>query len=147
MHNREFFYTSAVHSLLTGKFMYNSIFSQYDVTVWTYAILSWQFAQFFYDSSSEVLLLLGNIKLAQSANVDKEEEAVTIEMQEPVVLTFALRYLNFFTKATPLSAQVCLSMSADVPLGMKVWSGDAPDFNFRAPARARLGWIYLLKSS
>jgi len=60
---------------------------------------------------------LGNIKLAQSANVDKEEEAVTIEMQEPVVLTFALRYLNFFTKATPLSAQVSLSMSADVPLG------------------------------
>ena len=61
---------------------------------------------------------LGNIKLAQSANVDKEEEAVTIEMQEPVVLTFALRYLNFFTKATPLSQQVCLSMSADVPLGI-----------------------------
>lgn len=26
------------------------------------------------------------------------------------------RYLNSFTKATPLSAQVCLSMSADVPL-------------------------------
>jgi len=64
------------------------------------------------------LLWPGNIKLAQSANVDKEEEAVTIEMQEPVVLTFALRYLNFFTKATPLSPQVCLSMSADVPLGI-----------------------------
>jgi len=52
--------------------------------------------------------------------VDKEEEAVTIEMQEPVVLTFALRYLNFFTKATPLSPQVCLSMSAEVPLGMRL---------------------------
>ena len=33
----------------------------------------------------------GNIKLAQTANVDKEEEAVTIEMQEPVTLTFACR--------------------------------------------------------
>merc|ERR1712130_681295 len=32
---------------------------------------------------------VGNIKLAQTANVDKEEEAVTIEMQEPVTLTFA----------------------------------------------------------
>lgn len=52
--------------------------------------------------------------------MDKEEEAVTIEMQEPVVLTFALRYLNFFTKATPLAAQVCLSMSADVPLGTEL---------------------------
>jgi proliferating cell nuclear antigen len=47
-----------------------------------------------------------NIKLAQTANVDKEEEAVTIEMQEPVTLTFACRYLNSFTKATPLSPQV-----------------------------------------
>ncbi|XP_013397320.1 proliferating cell nuclear antigen-like [Lingula anatina] len=58
----------------------------------------------------------GNIKLVQNSNVDKEEEAVTIEMQEPVTLTFALRYLNFFTKATPLSNQVTLSMSPEIPL-------------------------------
>ena len=44
---------------------------------------------------------VGNIKLAQTANVDKEEEAVTIEMDEPVELNFALRYLGFFTKASP----------------------------------------------
>lgn len=31
-------------------------------------------------------------------------------------LTFALRYLGFFTKATPLSSAVKLQMSADVPL-------------------------------
>lgn len=58
----------------------------------------------------------GNVKLAQTANMDKEEEAVIIELQEAVSLTFALSYLNSFTKATPLSAQVQLSMSADVPL-------------------------------
>ncbi|KAK2725429.1 proliferating cell nuclear antigen-like [Artemia franciscana] len=58
----------------------------------------------------------GNIKLAQNKNVDKEEEAVIIEMNEPVTLTFACRYLNSFTKATPLSSQVSLSMSPDVPL-------------------------------
>lgn len=57
-----------------------------------------------------------NVKLAQTSTVDKEEEAVIIEMQEPVTLTFACRYLNSFTKATPLSTQVQLSMSADVPL-------------------------------
>ncbi|XP_055387108.1 proliferating cell nuclear antigen [Condylostylus longicornis] len=57
-----------------------------------------------------------NIKLAQTSTVDKEEESVIIEMQEPVILTFACRYLNSFTKATPLSPQVQLSMSADVPL-------------------------------
>ena len=55
-----------------------------------------------------MILLTANIKLAQTANVDKEEEAVTIEMQEPVTLTFACRYLNSFTKATPLSPQVWL---------------------------------------
>lgn len=58
----------------------------------------------------------GNIKLAQSANVDKEEEAVVVDMREAVTLTFSLRYLNFFTKAAPLSTQVSLSMSEDVPL-------------------------------
>ena len=46
--------------------------------------------------------------MAQTASADKEEEAVTIEMQEPVTLTFACRYLNYFTKATPLSPQVIL---------------------------------------
>ncbi|XP_035613181.2 proliferating cell nuclear antigen-like [Oncorhynchus keta] len=58
----------------------------------------------------------GNVKLSQTSNVDKEEEAVSIEMNEPVQLIFALNYLNFFTKATPLSKTVILSMSADIPL-------------------------------
>jgi len=66
----------------------------------------------------------GNIKLAQTAHVDKEDEAVTIEMQEAVTLTFALRYLNFFTKATPLSGQVSLSMSPEVPLVVEYKIGD-----------------------
>ena len=37
-------------------------------------------------------------------------------MEEPVELTFALQYLNSFTKATPLSATVALNMSKEVPL-------------------------------
>jgi proliferating cell nuclear antigen len=49
------------------------------------------------------LCYTANIKLAQTSNVDKEELAVTIEMEEPVTLTFASRYLNSFTKATSLS--------------------------------------------
>ena len=57
---------------------------------------------------------VGNIKIAQNSNVDKEEESVTIEMQEPVSLAFACRYLNMFTKASCLSNQVCLSMSPEV---------------------------------
>lgn len=80
-------------------------------------------------SSDTSIRCAGNIKLAQSANVDKEEEAVVIEMQEPVTLTFALRYLNFFTKATPLSSQVSLSMSADVPLG-RLWAAALISFTY-----------------
>ena len=48
----------------------------------------------------------GNVKLAQTAAVDRREESVDIELREKTTLTFALRYLNLFTKATPLSAQV-----------------------------------------
>lgn len=57
-----------------------------------------------------------NVKLAQTTSIDKEEEAIIIDMQESVTLTFASRYLNSFTKASPLSPQVQLSMSSDVPL-------------------------------
>jgi len=41
---------------------------------------------------------------------------VTIDMEEPVELNFALRYLNFFTKATPLSKTVIISMSPALPI-------------------------------
>lgn len=40
-----------------------------------------------------------------------QEDATVIDLQEPVCLTFALRYLNSFAKATPLSNSVILSMS------------------------------------
>merc|ERR1712158_37602 len=66
----------------------------------------------------------GNIKLAQTASSDKEEEAVTIEIQEPVTLTFACRYLNMFTKASCLAPQVTLSMSPEVPLVVEYKIGD-----------------------
>jgi proliferating cell nuclear antigen len=45
-----------------------------------------------------------------------QKESVTIKLDEPVTLTFALRYLNFFTKASSLSDDVSLSLSPDVPL-------------------------------
>lgn len=64
------------------------------------------------------------MKLAQTAESDKEDEAVVIEMQEPVKLTFSCRYLNCFVKATPLCDQVQLSMSGDVPLVCEYKIGD-----------------------
>ena len=57
----------------------------------------------------------GNV-LIRAADTEKEEDRVTIEMEEPVELSFALRYLNFFTKAAPLSKSVVISMSPEVPV-------------------------------
>lgn len=57
-----------------------------------------------------------NIIIKPTDSVDKDKEGTEIQMEEPVELTFALRYLKFFTQATPLSKQVTLSLSPDVPL-------------------------------
>lgn len=58
----------------------------------------------------------GNILLRSNASPEKEDEQVVIDMEEPVELNFALRYLNFFTKATPLSGSVLINMSPEVPI-------------------------------
>ena len=38
---------------------------------------------------------MGNVKIAQNSSVDKEEENVTVEMQEPVTLSFATRLVSY----------------------------------------------------
>lgn len=59
----------------------------------------------------------GSITCKQNSGVDGDEkDEVQIKLEEEVSLTFALRYLNSFAKATPLSGQVSLKMSPDVPL-------------------------------
>jgi len=66
----------------------------------------------------------GNIVLKSSPSVDDEDDAVSVRCEEEVSLTFALRYLNFFAKATPLSSTVTLRMSPDVPLVTEYKIGD-----------------------
>jgi len=58
----------------------------------------------------------GSIVCKQNQSVDEESDNIQIKLEEEVSLTFALRYLNFFAKATPLSSTVSLKMSPDVPL-------------------------------
>lgn len=57
----------------------------------------------------------GTTKLRQTGSVDSNE-SVTVDLQEAISQTFALRYLNIFTKATSLSETVSLSLSNDNPL-------------------------------
>jgi len=56
-----------------------------------------------------------NLKSETQADGDSDN-AVLIELEEAVTQTFALRYMNMFTKATPLSKKVSISMSPEVPL-------------------------------
>lgn len=72
----------------------------------------------------------GNILTRANAAVEKEEEQVVIDMEEPVELNFALRYLNFFTKATPLSPTVIISMSPDVPVVVEYPIADVGHIKF-----------------
>jgi len=60
----------------------------------------------------------GDMTLKNSSkSVDSDDnENVLIELDEPVTQTFALRYLNNFTKASSLSSTVSISLGPDVPL-------------------------------
>lgn len=67
----------------------------------------------------------GNVRLNQNSSVDNPQESVTIKMQEPICQAFAVKYLNHFAKATPLSNQVRLQMAPDVPLVIEYGIEDA----------------------
>ena len=45
-----------------------------------------------------------------------DDSEISLEVDEPVSLSFAARYLNLFSKATGLSSQVTLYMSSETPL-------------------------------
>merc|ERR1712216_762270 len=56
-----------------------------------------------------------NITVRQNSEDDKDK-MIAIELGAPVSLTFALRYLNSFTKATPLCDQVIVRLSPNLPV-------------------------------
>ncbi|KAJ3110416.1 hypothetical protein HDU96_006635 [Phlyctochytrium bullatum] len=59
----------------------------------------------------------GQVYLKNEGSVDDDKDTATkIAMNKPVSLMFALKYLNNFTKATPLSDSVTISMTDDVPV-------------------------------
>lgn len=72
----------------------------------------------------------GNILTRANASADKDKDQVIIDMEEPVELNFALRYLNFFTKATNLSDHVLIQMSPEVPVVVEYPIGDAGAMKF-----------------
>ena len=66
----------------------------------------------------------GNTMIRQSSNVEKPEEAVTIDLEEPVTQSFAMGYLSQFCKATPLASTVTLKLHEESPLVVEYAVGD-----------------------
>jgi proliferating cell nuclear antigen len=67
----------------------------------------------------------GSVLVKSTGGDEKGKGKVEIVMNEEVELSFALRYLNFFAKATPLSDHVILSMSPDLPMVIDFPIGEA----------------------
>lgn len=72
----------------------------------------------------------GNITRKHSTTADNDKAHTVIDMEEPVSLTFSLRYLNFFTKATPLAEMVTISMSKGTPLMVEYPIGELGSVRF-----------------
>merc|ERR1712166_246966 len=68
----------------------------------------------------------GNV-LLKPREGDKPEDRVSVTVHEPVVATFALRYLHNFAKAAPLCGSVELGLGPDSPLSVK-YDLDKADF-------------------
>lgn len=58
----------------------------------------------------------GAVTLRSHQNVEKEDLNVDIELSEPVSLTFSLKYLVNFCKASALATRVKICLSNEVPL-------------------------------
>ncbi|EFX02505.1 proliferating cell nuclear antigen [Grosmannia clavigera kw1407] len=58
----------------------------------------------------------GSVTLRSHTNVEKPNENIDIELSETVALTFSLKYLVNFCKASSLSTSVKICLSNEVPL-------------------------------
>jgi proliferating cell nuclear antigen len=58
----------------------------------------------------------GSVTLRQHSNIEKPDNDVSIQLTEPVNLTFSLKYLVNFCKAAGLASRVKLCLSQEVPL-------------------------------
>lgn len=80
----------------------------------------------------------GAVTLRQHTNVDKPEQNVSISLSEPVALTFSLKYLVNFCKASNLSNSVALHLSQEVPLLVEYGLGSGHLRFYLAP---KVSWL------
>lgn len=80
----------------------------------------------------------GSVQLRQHTNVEKASENVSIDLSEPVSLTFSLKYLVNFCKASGLSDSVKLSLSSEVPLLVEYTLSENSYLRFYLAPKVRL---------
>mmetsp|Transcript_1805 Transcript_1805/g.4606 ORF Transcript_1805/g.4606 Transcript_1805/m.4606 type:complete len:260 (+) Transcript_1805:2250-3029(+) len=61
----------------------------------------------------------GSITLTQASKEQNIDEKVHVEVNEAVKMIFSMRYLNSFSKATPLCEKIKIKMAKEVPLQME----------------------------
>jgi len=66
----------------------------------------------------------GNANITLSSNDGGDEDGTIIEVSEEVEGSFGLNYLNYFTKATPLSDRVSIGLSSGIPLSVTFKIGE-----------------------
>merc|ERR1712167_424318 len=88
---------------------------------------------------------VGNV-MVKPRDAEKEEEKVTIACEDTVDATFAIRYLNYFTKATPLSSTVQLSIANDQPLIVEYMLGDEKGIQLQAMDSSHVALVSLLRN-
>uniref|UniRef100_A0A7S0RT56 DNA sliding clamp PCNA n=1 Tax=Chlamydomonas leiostraca TaxID=1034604 RepID=A0A7S0RT56_9CHLO len=66
-----------------------------------------------------------NITVRHNPHADKKGQQTVVDLQEPVSLNFAMRYLVNFSKASPLSEHVVLTLTKDLPIQVEFLLQDA----------------------
>lgn len=83
----------------------------------------------------------GSVSLRSHTNVEDESKNVEINLSEPVALTFSLKYLVNFCKASGLSDHVKLCLSNEVPLLVEYALSNNSYLRFYLAPKVRLRWV------
>lgn len=85
----------------------------------------------------------GSSTLSQQ-DTGNDSDSIILDVDEPVSLSFASRYLSLFSKAGGLSSQVLLNMSNETPLMVmfKIMNGMGDIKYYLAPKITEEEWLF-----
>ncbi len=67
---------------------------------------------------------------------------VSIELNEPVSLTYACHFMGFFVKATPLSDKTIMSLKADRPMALEYPIGAIGHLRYYLAPKVESEWTH-----